>query len=197
MSSANTAYAHEVAIEGDVGATLHIEPNDTPQAGEEVLAWFALTRPGGETIPLANCNCTLAVYSQPKDRPYEGVTPTLTPELLAVDAEGYQDIPGAKLTFPEVGTYTMVIGGTPKQTGDFTPFTLSFEKTIASEIPKVPKREEETLPSPEVSLNSTSATVERPNSQRDYGRWVAIGIAIPTVVGAFAWVGSRLLQRSK
>lgn len=45
------ASAHKVKTTADVGATLHIEPNDTPRAGEVTRAWFALTRKGGKVIP--------------------------------------------------------------------------------------------------------------------------------------------------
>ena len=61
--------AHQVEVSKDVGATIHIEPNDTPRAGKSNLAWFALTRKGGKIIPLAQCKCELEVYSQqPKSR---------------------------------------------------------------------------------------------------------------------------------
>ena len=188
------ASGHEVKIAEDVGATLHIEPNDIPKAGEEVLAWFALTRPGGETIPLANCDCTLTIYAQPKDQPYEGKTPELTPTLSAVDAEGYQDIPGARLTFPDVGTYTLVISGEPKQEGDFTPFTLDFEKTIASGIPKIPENAETALPPPEESSDDLPAVEEeRPVAAVGYVKWAIAGIGIAGLI----WAISSLFRRPK
>ena len=155
-----------------------------------MLAWFALTRPGGETIPLANCDCTLAMYAQPKDQPYEGKTPELTPALSAVDAEGYQDIPGARLTFPDVGTYTLVISGEPKQAGDFTPFTLDFEKTIASSVPKIPENAETALPAPEVSSISEE---KRPSSPINYTKWAIASLGIAGLI----WVISSLFRRSK
>ncbi len=142
-----TAQAHQVEIVEDIGATLHIEPNDTPRAGENVLAWFALTRRGGQTIPLSDCDCQLAVYTQP-----QGNTATLTPALEPVDAEGYQDIPGAQLIFPAVGTYTLVISGSPKQAADFTPFELDFDVTVAAG--------EAIASSPEESADTRSALLE-------------------------------------
>ncbi len=56
------AIAHQVEIHNDVGATIHLEPNDTSLAGAPSLAWFALTQRGGTIIPLAACNCNLTVY---------------------------------------------------------------------------------------------------------------------------------------
>lgn len=188
-----TVRAHEVEIEGDVGATLHIEPNDTPKAGEEVLAWFALTRPGGETIPLENCDCTLAIYAQPEDQPYEGETPNLEPELSAVDAEIYQDIPGATLTFPSVGTYTMVISGTPKQEGDFTPFSLAFEKTIAAGIAEIPEDESAALPPPEASAEIASTIAEPTETLNSFGVWAIAGLGLAGLLAALF----SFLRRSK
>ena len=129
LQTSSRALAHQVEVQADVGATLHIEPDDTPRAGEEVLAWFALTRKGGQTIPLKDCDCTLAVSVQSGR---SQATPTLEPALKAVEAEGYEGIPGATFTFPEVGAYTLVINGTPKQANDFTPFELAFDVTVAA-----------------------------------------------------------------
>ena len=123
------ATAHQVEVANEIGGTLHIEPNDTPRAGEEVLAWVALTRRGGKTIQLAECDCQMAVYAQPKQ---PNSTPILSPALNAVASEGYQGIPGANLTFPAVGLYTVAISGSPKQADDFSPFELTFDVTVAA-----------------------------------------------------------------
>ena len=138
-----TLLTHKVEIEEDVGATLHIEPADTPVAGEEVLAWFALTQRGGKTIPLSDCDCKLTVVSPQT----EAIAPALDP----VDAEGYEDIPGARFTFPEVGNYQLILSGRPADGVEtFSPFELTFETTVAAgtSIPTVPENESATLPEP-------------------------------------------------
>lgn len=122
------ASAHQTQTAADVGATLHIEPNDTPRAGEPNLAWFALTRRGGETIPLEACDCTLTIYSQSSQPTDEAIA---TPELQPVDAEGYQDIPGADVEFPQVGAYELVLQGRPTTAAAFQPFEFRFEVTVA------------------------------------------------------------------
>ena len=58
--------AHNVEISNEVAATFHIEPNHNPRVGQETQAWFALTRRGGQTIPLSACNCQLKVYTLPR-----------------------------------------------------------------------------------------------------------------------------------
>lgn len=122
------ASAHEVQISGDVGGTLHVEPNDTPSAGKSTRAWFALTRKGGEVIPLEQCNCQLAIYPEP--RPDEEA-PLLTPPLKPVSAEKYQGIPGAEITFPKPGAYQLQLSGKPQAGADFKPFQLKFDVTVA------------------------------------------------------------------
>ena len=129
MPDSQQAIAHKVEVVGEVGATLHIEPNDTPRAREEVLAWFALTQRGGQVIAEADSRCDLVIYAQPRP---SNAAPILTPALTAVDAEGYQDIPGARFAFPKVGAYTLLLSCIPEQAGDFDPFELDFEVTVAA-----------------------------------------------------------------
>ncbi len=135
------ALAHQVEISQDIGGTLHIEPSDTPRAGEEVLAWFALTRKGGAPVALADCDCRIDIYQQPElgDDP-----PILSPAPLAVQGDAavgdLAGIPGAKFTFPVVGAYTLVISGQPRPAApnstqtieSFAPFSLAFDVTVAA-----------------------------------------------------------------
>ncbi|HEY9763189.1 MAG TPA: hypothetical protein V6D07_11740 [Trichocoleus sp.] len=129
-----SASAHQVKVAGDVGGTLHIEPNDTARAGEPSQIWFALVRKGGEVIPLADCTCQLSVYSQP------GQTLLARPALGPLTVEGYAGIPAALVTFPDVGTYVLTLKGEPKEGRDFQAFDLSFEVTVAASAqPKQPR----------------------------------------------------------
>ncbi|MCW5312924.1 hypothetical protein GTQ43_03385 [Nostoc sp. KVJ3] len=121
------ASAHKVEVAGNVGGTFHIEPNDTPQAGEPAKAWFALTRRGGKVIPLAQCDCQLAVYAEPYAA---GEPPLLEPQLEAVAAERYQGIPGANITFPKPGIYELQLNGKPISGARFKPFQFKFEVTV-------------------------------------------------------------------
>ncbi len=121
------AIAHNVEISNDVAATFHITPNHNPQVGKEAQAWFALTRRGGETIPLSDCNCTLNIYTVPRTADAE---PVLQPNLSAIDVEKYREIPGAKIVFPNPGTYELVIAGTPKDNSSFSLFELSYTVNV-------------------------------------------------------------------
>ncbi|MGF1588334.1 MAG: hypothetical protein ACFCU7_03650 [Pleurocapsa sp.] len=114
--------AHNVEISNEVAATFHIEPNHNPKAGKSSRAWFALTRRGGSSIPLSECDCALKVYAVPRAGDAE---PVLQPELMAIDVEKYQEIPGAEIIFPQAGAYELEISGTAKN-DSFTPFTLTY-----------------------------------------------------------------------
>ncbi len=147
---ATPASAHKVQLAEDVGGTLHIQPNDTPRAGESTLAWFALTRKGGGIIPLEQCNCQLSVYSSTSA---SGSPLVLTPPLKAVSAERYQGIPGAEIQFPNPGAYQLQLSGTPKAGGNFQPFELSFEVTVAVGVNKP-------TANPQVTQSSSPSTTQ-------------------------------------
>ncbi|MBR8837916.1 MAG: hypothetical protein DSM106950_28915 [Stigonema ocellatum SAG 48.90 = DSM 106950] len=121
--------AHTEKVSGDVGGLLHIKPHDNPQAGQAAQAWIVLTRKGGQLIPLAQCDCQLAVYAKPHS---QSSAPLLKPSLHPVTAEQYQGIPGADIVFPKVGAYELVISGTPKSGTSFKPFKLSYTVNVGS-----------------------------------------------------------------
>lgn len=127
------AIAHNVEVAGDVAATMHLEPNHNPKAGEPALVWFALTRQGGELIPLKQCNCRLAIYPEPRS---PGSLPVLQPALTSIDAERYQGIPGSEVTFPQSGLYIMALSGTPKAGANFQPFELTYPITVTAGQPR-------------------------------------------------------------
>ena len=120
------AIAHNVEISNEVAATFHIEPNHNPKANQPSTAWFALTRRGGNSIPLSECNCNLRVYAVPRADDAEAI---LNPELFALDVEKYRDIPGAEVVFPQPGAYEMEISGTAKD-NSFAPFELSYTVNV-------------------------------------------------------------------
>lgn len=123
------ASAHTVKIAGNIGGTIHIEPNDNPSAGQPAQTWFALTRKGGQVLPLKECNCQLAIYAEPHT---PGEPALLEPPLKPVDAERYQGIPGAEITFPKAGVYELQLSGKPATAGSFRPFDLRFQVTVAA-----------------------------------------------------------------
>lgn len=159
-------YAHKVEIAEDVGATLHIEPNDNPKAGEPTRMWFALTQLGGTVIPLDQCRCQLQIYQNNQV--------ILTPSLSPWSAEGYKNIPSAIATFPKVGQYNLEISGQPQNGADFQPFKLNFAITVA------------TARSTPAVVQPTEQPVVQPIQIIDFSY-----VAIALVVMAVVWLGLR------
>jgi hypothetical protein len=120
------AIAHNVEVSREVAATFHIEPDHNPQVNQPTTAWFALTRRGGSSIPLSQCNCTLKVYPVPHA---DDAQPLLKPGLISLNVEQHQEIPGAKITFPQVGAYELEISGTAKDKS-FSPFKLTYTVNV-------------------------------------------------------------------
>lgn len=121
------AIAHNIETTKDVAATFHIEPNHNPKINQPTTAWFALTRKGGASIPLSQCNCNLLVYKTPRT---DNAQPVIKPALIPLTVEKYQEIPAAKITFPEVGTYELEINGSAKDSS-FSPFKLTYEVVVS------------------------------------------------------------------
>lgn len=156
-SIGSPAFAHKVEVTADVAGTWHVEPNHAPKAGESAQVWIALTRKGGELLPLEQSNCQLAVYAMPRT---EGEQPLLQPALEAITAEQYEGIPGAEVVFPETGLYELELGCTPKTAGDFTPFQMRYQVTVATAA----------SPAPAASPLAKSPNQPEANSQAS-GQW--------------------------
>jgi len=177
--------AHQVQIATDVGGTIHIEPNDNPQAGTPGLAWFALTRKGGELIPLQACNCQLSVYKQPRQ---PGDTPVQQPSLQPVTAEGYQNIPGANITFPQVGAYELVLQGEPTTSEEFLPFELTFAVTVATGQAGSPSPTAPDSPSPDNQPDAVATTPTANAPAPTQSTWLFWTVPLGVLaIGFLAW----------
>ncbi|WP_009632731.1 hypothetical protein [Synechocystis sp. PCC 7509] len=179
------ANAHKIEIHKDVGATIHIEPNDSPRAGETALTWFALTQKGGKIISLNECNCKLSVYSQSRKED------TLQqPPLKPVSQERYRGIPGAEITFPAAGAYQLQLQGSPKNGGTFSPFELKFDINVAPGIAAPKSRDIKVSPGVVVQKN-TDLIISQTTPP-----WLTPAIVIGTILTiAIALLVWRKLQR--
>jgi hypothetical protein len=119
------AWGHKVKTDAQVGATIHFEPADRPKSLEPTKVWFALTKKGGTAIPLKDCQCQLQIKQLP------GNQKIATPQLQAINAEKYQDIPSATVIFPQPGAYSLELTGQSVKPGDFQPFKLEFDAIVS------------------------------------------------------------------
>ena len=174
----NPANAHKIVTQKDVGATIHLEPNDAPRAGETALTWFALTQKGGKIIPLNECNCKLSIYSQSS-----AGKPLQQPPLKAVSQESYQGIPAAEITFPTAGAYQLQLQGSPKNGATFSLFELKFDVNVAPGVaaPKTPDR---------------ISTQIVPQEEQTTPQWLIPAVSIGVIfTGAIAFLVGQKLQR--
>ncbi len=175
----NPANAHKTEIQQDVGATIHIEPNDAPRAGESALTWFALTQKGGKIIPLNECDCKLLVYSQTSP----SGTPLQQPPLKAVSQESYQGIPAATITFPAAGAYQLQLQGKPKKGAKFSPFELKFDINVAPGI-NVPKSSDFKVSPGVVTEKNTDIILSQTKPQ-----WLITAVTVGVIfTGAIAFL---------
>jgi hypothetical protein len=182
LSLTSPVTAHTVETDANVGATFHIEPDHNPRAGETARAWFALTRQGGELIPLEQCNCQLRVKSQSSELKDASLP---KPQLKAVAAEQYQNIPGADIVFPKAGIYQLEISGSPKGNAQFKAFKLAYEVTVLPGETAAPESQPETSNVPSSSQTPVTSS-----------QWqeIAVAIALVALVSAGVWVYRKQLK---
>lgn len=115
--------AHQQTMISNVQAVVHLEPDDSPYAGEPSFTWFHLINANDETIPLADCTCNLVVYDSQNQ-------PIANPQLSEADVEEHERPITTTITFPSAGSYQLVFTGQPKQENLFEPFELTVPVTV-------------------------------------------------------------------
>lgn len=105
--------AHVLKNDGDIGAVMHIEPDDNPLAGVPVT-YQLVFNDTSHRFSLATCNCTVTV---------QNIGGVVKSEALSTKHE--LDSKSA-VTFPEPDVYTLKVHGEPKVAGTFQTFTLDY-----------------------------------------------------------------------
>ncbi len=107
------AQAHVLEADGDIGAVLHILPDDSPSSGIPTTYELAFEDTSGR-LRLSECNCTVTV---------RGSDQVVRSSLLNVAGRlGSSN----SVTFPRADIYTIEVEGKPKQADSFQPFKLSY-----------------------------------------------------------------------
>lgn len=174
----NIVNAHTVKISNDIGATLHIEPKDRARAGEIAPIWFALTQKGGKAVPLKDCNCHLAIYAQPHT---PGEPALVEPPLKPMNAERYEGIPGAEITFPKPGVYELQLTGKPRSGENWQPFELKFEVIVATGNPTLAQR-----------MEKTAHTNDQSSKGLDLVKLMLIGAIIISSIGIIVFLVNHI-----
>ena len=114
--------SHQHLTVGELQATVHLQPDDSPYAGQPSPTWVHLIRADGETVPLTDCNCNLVVY----DSQGRAIA---RPQLAETPVEGHETPIGTSITFPTSGSYRLVFAGQSRSEA-FKPFELEIPVTV-------------------------------------------------------------------
>lgn len=120
----SVTYAHVLKSDGQIGAVLHVNPDDDPVAGEPTGFFFEFKDKENKFTP-QSCECTFSItkdgnliYSVPLFK--DNSSPSLTS-------------PSIFYTFYEKGIYQVKVAGGPTNDGTFSPFTLVYDIRVARE----------------------------------------------------------------
>lgn len=106
--------AHVVKIEGTIGVTLHISPDDEPVAGETAALFIEIHDQQQQFVATDTaCDCRVSIA---------GKENTIA-ALPFVDEKGYVKL---EYTFPESGTYKIIVRGTPRPGSFFQSYEAVF-----------------------------------------------------------------------
>lgn len=112
-----SVFAHTLKIDGSIGVTLHIDPDDEPVAGKESKLFVDISDKSGRFNPNnpGTCDCLLTIKEKN----------TILKTLPIVAGGSYTQL---RYIFPEPGTYLIVIEGKSNKNGiPFQAFTTRYE----------------------------------------------------------------------
>jgi hypothetical protein len=117
LGIAKPAEAHFLATDGNIGAILHVDPNDSPVAGSQASFFFEFKDKQNKFKP-ENCNCTFEIDENGKTIFYQ----------LLFQSNSNPNLSNASVfyTFPRIDVYEIKVVGNPEIPNAFQPFTLKW-----------------------------------------------------------------------
>ena len=112
IGQTSPALAHTLAIDGSIGVTTHLDPDDEPITGQPVTIFIDIQDRTNQ-FDFKNCQCSVVIKEKE----------SILKELPFVGDEGYQSI---SFIFPKAGSYNLIVKGQPKANSSFQTFTTSF-----------------------------------------------------------------------
>ncbi len=113
-----TVSAHFLATDNNIGAILHIDPDDDPIAGSPSTIFFEFKDKTNAFNP-QNCNCRLDILEHGK---------VLYSQAVFQDNKDLSSLSAAATyTFPQLDVYQIVVNGNPRNGNTFPSFKLSYE----------------------------------------------------------------------
>jgi hypothetical protein len=116
LNSESPAYAHVLKVDKNIGAVLHIDPDDDPIVGQESGFFFEF-KDKENKFKIENCNCIFSITENGKEIYSQNLTSNNT-----------------LFTFPEKNVYEVKVNGTPIADNSFQPFSLIYDVRVAREV---------------------------------------------------------------
>jgi len=112
------AFAHVLQTDGNIGAVLHIDPDDDPIAGQQSSFFFEFKDKQSKFQP-TNCNCTFSILENGKD--------IYTQPLFQNNTDPNLQNASIFFTFPQKDVYQIKVTGKPNSEGAFQHFNLTYD----------------------------------------------------------------------
>lgn len=113
-----SASAHVLKSDGDIGAVIHIDPEDDPIVGQVATFFFEFKDKTGKFNP-TECDCLLTIFNRDKE--------VMSASLFKAQGGSDLNSPAFQYTFPEKSLYSIVVTGKPKAGTDFQSFRLVYD----------------------------------------------------------------------
>ncbi len=126
LFSPKNAEAHILKTDGNIGAVLHIDPEDDPIAGSQAGFFFEFKDKQNKFTP-QNCDCTFSIAENGKE--------IFSQPLFQNSANPSLDSASLFFTFSEKNVYQVKVVGKPNNPDVFQPFTLTYDVRVARETP--------------------------------------------------------------
>lgn len=123
----SVAYAHVLKTDGNIGAVIHIDPEDDPIAGSPTNFYFEFKDREGR-FKINDCDCKLSVL--------ENGNELLSQPLVESDENNDSNSAIVSFTFPEKSVYVVRMSGSAKDGTSFQNFSLSYDIRVEREIAK-------------------------------------------------------------
>ncbi len=119
--SIQTADAHVLVTDGNIGAVLHIDPDDAPVAKQQSAFFFEFKDTQNKFQP-KNCDCTFSII--------ENVNTIYSQPLFANNTSPSLSNASVFYTFSQEDVYQVQVVGKPNTPNAFQPFTLVYNVRV-------------------------------------------------------------------
>lgn len=126
--SISSVSAHALKTDGNIGAILHIDPDDDPIAGSQSGFLFEFKDKQNKFTP-QNCDCTFSIIEDGKE--------IYVQPLFQNNQNPSLDSASVFFTFPERNVYQIKVAGKPTPSDAFQPFSLVWDVRVARAAPNI------------------------------------------------------------